>query len=110
MPRIRLRIGCQRKSKALFSLARKQRQLFRHGSGILREKDQSVETHVEYEIIKLPRLRLLDCLSGLGEALQGEEVIAEVDTGAHVIGCEAKGLAGHLYRLLILSLLRVHEA
>src|SRR5437667_2175218 len=111
MASIRLGVGCERKSKALvLRLARKPRRLFRHGSGIRAEKSQSIENTVKPEIIQFSHLGLLQNLSRLVEALQGEEEVAEIFVGKYIVGHEPEGLASRLDTLLILTHLRINDA
>ena len=80
MTGIRLGVGCERQSKVLiFGLARKPLLLFRHRGGVRTEKGKSIESIVEYAIIQFSRLRLVDDLPRLVEALQGKGVVGEID-------------------------------
>jgi hypothetical protein len=59
--------------------------LFRHRGGVRPEEGKSIESIVEEDIIQLPGLGLLDCLSRLLEALQREQAIDEVQVWCSVI-------------------------
>ena len=65
---------------------------------------------MEYDIIELSRLRLVDGLQGFVEALQGEQVGAQVLVWGDDIRSEALSLAHYLCRLLVPPLGRVHGA
>ena len=78
MTAICLGVGCERQSKVLFGLARKPLLLFRHRRRVRPEKGKSIESIVEYEIIQFSRLRLVDDLPRLVEALQGKGVVGEI--------------------------------
>ena len=67
--------------------------LFCHRGGVRPKKGKSVESIVEYEIIQFSRLRLVDDLPRLVEALQGKSVVGEIDVTAYPIRCEAHGFA-----------------
>ena len=110
MTSIRLGVGCERQSPVLFGLARKPLLLFRHRRGVRPEKGKSIESIVEYEIIHFSRLRLVNDLPRLVEALQGKGVVGEIVVTTYPIRCKAHGLPRDLRGFLILPLFGVHTA
>ncbi len=110
LTRICLGVGCKRKSKVLFGLARKPLLLFHHRGGVRPEEGKSVESIVEYEIIQFSRLRLADDLPRFVEALQGEQAVGKVGVGGDIIWGEAEALAIGLRSPLKLCPPNVHVA
>src|ERR1035441_1264789 len=98
MTAIRFGIGCERQSCVLFGLACIPVLLFR------REKGESVESIVQYEIIHFSRLRLVDRLPRLVEALQGKGIVGGIRVPTYSIRRETHGLHTRLRGFLILSL------
>ena len=73
MTGIGLGVRCESQSKVLIlGLACKPLLLFRHRRGVRPEEGQSIESIVEYVIIQLSRLRVVEDLSRFVETLQGE--------------------------------------
>ncbi len=111
MTDIRLGVGCKRKADVLvFGLARIPLLLLRHRRRVRPEKGKSIESTVQYEIIYFSRLRLMDDLPRLVEALQGNGIVGEIVVQIHSVRCKAHGLPRDLRGLLILPLFRVHIA
>src|SRR5205085_11600463 len=105
MTDIRLGVGCEPKSDVLiFGLARIPLLLLRHGRGVRPEKGKSIESTVQSEIIYFSRLRLVDDLPRLLEALQGKAVDGEIGVQIRSIRCKWYGLTRDLRGLLILPL------
>ena len=73
MTHVGLGVGGERKPKVRnVGLAREPLSLSRHRRGIGCKKRQSVESVVDYDIIQLSRLGLLDQLSSFVKPLQGK--------------------------------------
>src|ERR1039458_2399170 len=109
MTAIRLGIGCERQSCVLFGLACIPVLLFRHRGGIRPEKGESVESIVQYEIIHFARLRLVDRLPRLVEALQGKGIVGGIRVPTYSIRRETHGLHTRLRGFLIMSLEGEHH-
>src|SRR5664280_923480 len=106
-----LGIGGEREDMVfIFGLGCKPLLLFRHGRGIRGQKGQSIESTVEKGVVQLSRLRLLDYLPGLVEALQREQSEDNVFVYAHSDYGYTETLTIRVQGLLILSLREVHVA
>ena len=105
MTTVCIRVGGERKSHVLFWLTRKPVLLFRHAGRIRLEEAQSIQSVVQYEIIQLPRLRLLNQLLRLVKMVQGKQAIDELNVGP--FRTEAEALVTCFCGLLVLSQLVV---
>ena len=111
MTRIRLGVGCEREPDVLvLGLAREPALLFRHRGGVRPEKGKSIESIVRYRIVQFSRLRLVNDLPCLVEALQGKTVVGEIRVQIYKTRREGQGLAGDLRGFVILPLFGVHPA
>ena len=112
MTAIRLGVRCESKSKVLiFGLTRKPLLLFRDRRGIRPEESKSIETFVEWIIIHhFSRLRLVNDLPRLVEALQGKGIVGEIPVHTDIIRRKAHGLPRDLRGFLILPLRDEHSA
>src|SRR5580698_9146932 len=110
MASIRLGVGRERQSIVLIiGLARKPLLVFRHRHRARTEKGKSVESIVEYDIIQFSRLRFVDDLPRLVEALQGEQDVAKVAIKGAIVRSKTETLAKRLRSPIILSLFSVHD-
>src|SRR5579871_451149 len=111
MTRVRLRVRGERKPKVLnVGLTSKPLLLLFHRRRIRPEKSQSIESVVEYEIVQLSSLRLLDDLPCIVESLQGEQAVGEILIRDDTIRREAEAFAICIRWLLVLPLRGVHVA
>ncbi len=110
MTGVRLGVGCERQSKVLFGLAPKPLLLLRHRGGVRPEKGNSVASIVQYEIIHLSRLRLVDDLPRFVKMLQGKSEVGEIDVRSCSLRRKAHGLPRDLHSFLILTLLSAENA
>jgi hypothetical protein len=103
MTTVCFRVGCERKSHVLFWLTRKPLLLFRHPCRIRLEEGETIQSIVNYEIIQLPSLRLLNHLSRLFKTLQRKQAIDKLNVSP--FRTEAEALVTCFYGLLVLPLL-----
>src|SRR5277367_2602603 len=99
MTGVRLSVRCERKPKVLiFGLAPKPLLLFRHRRGVCREKGKTVESIAGYPIIQFSRLRPVDDMPRLVEALQGKSIGGEIRVGVrqYITRCQGQPLASDL--------------